>query len=283
MTVTMLRPRPAGPKTAFVLGGGGNLGAIQVGMLRALVNRGIQPDVLYGCSVGALNAAAFAANPTMAGVERMQRTWLDPATWQVFSSSKLTAPLLLLRKGRSMVGNQRLRHLIESTIDALTFETLRLPLRVVATSLVSGSARWFERGPIVEPILASSALPAVLPPVVIDGESFIDGAVVDNVPISRAVHEGAQRIVVLHVGNFDRPRPAPQRPLDVLLQAFSIARNHRFATEVAEDHGIELLVLPGIDPGPLKRNDFSKTELLIDRADRAASAYLDSHGAAAGM
>jgi NTE family protein len=277
MTVTMLRPRSAGPKTAFVLGGGGNLGAIQVGMLRALVTRGIKPDVIYGCSVGALNAAAFACDPTINGVERMQRTWLDPVTWQVFSSSRLTAPLLLLRKGRSMVGNQRLRQLIESTIDALTFETLRLPLRVVATSLASGNARWFTRGPIIEPILASAALPAVLPPVV------IDGAVVDNVPISQAVREGAERIVVLHVGNFDRPRPTPQRPLDVLLQAFSIARNHRFATEVAEDHGVELLVLPGVDPGPLKRNDFSKTEQLIDRADAAAAAYLDSHGAAAGM
>jgi len=283
MTVTELRPRPTGPRTAFVLGGGGNLGATQVGMLRALLERGIVPDVLYGCSVGALNAAAIAAEPDLDGVERLRRTWLDPLTWQVFSSSKLTAPLLLFRKGRSMVGNGRLRGLIERTLSVSNFEALRIPLQIVATSLATGRERWFERGAIVEPILASAALPAVLPPVVIDGEPFIDGAVVDNVPITRAVHDGADRVVVLHCGNFDRPRPDPQRPLDVLLQAFSIARNHRFATDVSTEHGRELLVLPGIDPGPLKRNDFSKTPELIARAHSAAATYLDAHPVAAGM
>ena len=283
MTVTMLRPRSTGPRTAFVLGGGGNLGATQVGMLRALFKRGIEPDVLYGCSVGALNAAAIAADPSLDGVDRLRRTWLDPLTWQVFSSSRLTAPLLLFRKGRSLVGNQRLRDLIERTLDPLTFEALARPLRVVATSLTTGEARWFQKGSVIEPILASAALPAVLPPVAIDNDTYIDGAVVDNVPIGRAVADGADRVVVLHVGNFDRPRPAPQRPLDVLLQAFSIARNHRFATEVATDHGVELLVLPAVDPGPLKRNDFSKTATLIERAEATASAYLDTAGQAAGL
>src|SRR5439155_4947332 len=139
-----------------------------------------------------------------------------------------------------------------------------LPFHVVATSLTTGRPEWFHRGPVVAPILASSALPAVLPPVEIGGELFIDGAVVDNVPISRALELGVERVVVLHVGNFERPRPHPQRPLDVLLQAFSIARNERFARESAREYdGVELIVLPGVDPGPIKRNDFSKTAHLI--------------------
>src|SRR4051794_20642727 len=106
MTVTALRPRGNEPRTAFVLGGGGNLGAVQVGMIAALFERDIHPDVLVGCSVGALNAALLAVDPTPNGLELLKTVWLDRNTWQVFSSGKLTGPWLLFRKGRSMIGNE---------------------------------------------------------------------------------------------------------------------------------------------------------------------------------
>ena len=283
MSVTTLHPRGR-QRTAFVLGGGGNLGAVQIGMVQALLERDITPDVLVGCSVGALNAAAIAATPNLDGVERLRRVWMDPVTWQVFSPGKLTGPWLLLKKARSMVTNERIRRLVENTFTERTFEDFALPLHVVATSLRTGRPRWFHQGPVVSPILASAALPAVLPPVEIDGEPFIDGAVVDNVPISRAIDLGVDRVVVLHVGNFERPRQNPQRPLDVLLQAFSIARNERFARESEVQHdGVEVLVLPGVDPGPIKRNDFSKTAQLIKRAHAAAAGFLDAHPAAASL
>ena len=284
MSVTTLRPRDARHRTAFVLGGGGNLGAVQIGMLQALLERDITPDVVVGCSVGALNAAAIASRPDLDGVQRLREVWLEPTTWQVFTSGKLTGPWLLLKKARSMVTNERIRRLVETTVSERRFEEFALPLHVVATSLHTGRPAWFDRGPVVEPILASAALPAVLPPVEIDGEPYIDGAVVDNVPISRAVAIGVDRVVVLHVGNFARPRPNPQRPLDVLLQAFSIARNERFTRESEQDYdGVEVIVLPGVDPGPIKRNDFSKTELLIRRAHAAAASFLDAHSAAASL
>jgi NTE family protein len=282
MNVTMLRPRPSGPRTAFVLGGGGNLGAIQIGMLQALSARGIQPDVLVGASVGAVNAVGMALDPSPEGIEHLRRTWLDPATGQVFSSGRLGGPWQLFRRGRSMVGNERLRSLLDGSVGTRRFEDLEVPLHVVATSLRTGRERWFSSGPVTEAVLASAALPAVLPPVEIDGEAYIDGGVIDNVPISRAVDLEVERVVVLHVGNFDRPRPDPQRPLDVLLQAFSIARSYRFEAERAKDHGVELLVLPGIDPGSLRRNDFSRTSNLIDRARRTAGAWLDEHPVAVG-
>src|SRR5213075_1328894 len=98
MSVTTLHPRGTGQRTAFVLGGGGNLGAVQIGMLQALFERHITPDLLVGCSVGALNAAAVASQPNLDGVDRLRRVWLDRATWQVFSSGKLTGPWLLLKK-----------------------------------------------------------------------------------------------------------------------------------------------------------------------------------------
>jgi len=260
------------PRTAFVLGGGGNLGAVQVGMVRALLEEGIKPDMILGCSVGALNGAAIAGDPSVAGAERLVASWQMVRTGDVYPAPGITSIVALLRKGRHALGsNAGLRRLIQEIAPFRTFEEAVVPLHVVATSLTTGAERWFNSGPIIEPILASAALPAVFPPVDIDGELHVDGGVVDNVPIKRAVNLGAERIYVCHVGNFHRPRSAPKRPIDVLLQSFSIARNHRFSTEMASEWaGVELVVLPAVDPGPLSRSDFRRTPELIDLGYEAA-------------
>jgi NTE family protein len=245
-------------------------------MLRALLERGILPDELVGCSVGSLNAAGLAADPGMAAIDHLEETWRTLDGEAIVSSGRLSAIWLLTRKYRSLQPNDGLRRLIENSIPFRRFEEARVPLHIVATSLRTGGERWFSSGSVVEPILASTALPAVFPPVDIGGEMFIDGAVVNNVPISKAVLLKAERIFVLHVGNFERPRPAPKRPLDALLQSFSIARNFRFHHEtVGAPPETELVVLPGIDPGPMKFNDFGRSRQLIDKAYRATAAFLD--------
>src|SRR5579885_2973267 len=124
MSVTPLRTRPGPPRTAFVLGGGGNLGAIQVGMLEALLERDIRPDVLVGASVGAVNAVPIAVDPTLGGLETLRRTWLDPATAQVFSSGRFNGPWQLFRKGQSMASNAKLRSMLEATLCGRRFEQL---------------------------------------------------------------------------------------------------------------------------------------------------------------
>jgi NTE family protein len=277
MGVRALRPH-GGSRTAFVLGGGGNLGAVQVGMLQALLERGVVPDLLIGCSAGALNAAGLAGDPTLDGVQRLRETWVDLDGSAVFPTNAMgiAAVWQLARKGHALGSSDGLRALIERTLGYRTFAEAAVPLHVVATSLRTGRERWFSSGPVVEPILASAALPAVLPPVEIDGDLLVDGGVIDNVPTSRALALDAARIYVLHVGNFDRPRPAPRRPIDVLLQSFSIARNHRFVVEHQDPPvGVEMIVLPAVDPGALKRHDFRQAARLIDRAHATASAFLD--------
>jgi NTE family protein len=270
-------PAPIGPRptTAFVLGGGGNLGAIQVGMLGALLQEGIRPDALFGCSVGAINGAALAADASPAGIERLREMWCSLTSEVICPPGRLSGLLLLTRKYRALHSNGPLRQLLEAKLPYARLEDAAVRVEVVATSLRTGQERWFTRGPVVPAVLASAALPAVLPPVEIDGERFIDGAVVDNVPIGRAVAAGATRIYVLHVGNFDRPRPEPRRPLEALLQSFSIARNYRFHADTrCPPPGVELVVLPSIDPGPVKPNDFGRSRLLIDRAHEATLAHL---------
>jgi NTE family protein len=270
------------PHTVFVLGGGGNLGAVQIGMLRALMERGITPDALVGCSVGAINSAALACDPSLDGVERMTKLWRELDGEVIAPSGRISGLLLLTRKYKSLQSNEGLRGVLEQSLPIRRFEEAEIPVHVNATSLADGLERWFDRGPLIDPVLASAALPAMFPPVEIEGETFVDGGVVNNVPIDRARQLGAERIVVLHVGNFARPRPEPRRPIDALLQSFSIARNHRFATECRTEAGdAELLVLPGLDPGPLRPNDFSHSTQLIERAYHQSASFLDARDRAA--
>lgn len=281
MTLYELRPEP-GPKTVFVLGGGGNLGAVQVGMLRALIERGILPDELVGCSVGAINSAALASDPTLVGVDRLEELWRNLDGETICPSGRLSGLWLLTRKYKALQSNDGLRTLLRDSLPIDRFEDAKVPFHVVATELTNGHEAWFSEGDVIEPILASAALPALFPPVTIAGKKFIDGAVVDNVPISRALTLGATKIVVLHVGNFDRPRTEPKRPIDALLQSFSIARNYRFLAETrTPPEGVDMLVLPGLDPGNLRPNDFGRSRMLIDRAYALTSSFLDARDRAA--
>ena len=279
MTVTELAGRRR-TRTAWVLGGGGNLGSIQVGMLRALAERGEVPDAVFGCSVGSLNGLAVAADPSTEGIAELRRVWLELEEDHVFPSSRVNGPWMLLRRGLSLYPDHGLRALIHRCAPYPNFEDYPITLECVATDLMTGRARWFDRGPVERPVLASCALPAAFPPVDIDGATYIDGGVIDNVPISRALFHGFQRIVVMHVGNFERPRDRPKRPIDVLLHSFSIARNHRFTHEVANaPDGVEVIALPSVDPGSVKRTDFTRAGELIERAHATAAAFLDRRDA----
>jgi NTE family protein len=274
------------PKTVFVLGGGGNLGAIQVGMMQAVMARGIVPDEVVGCSAGAINAAAIATDPTLDGIERLRDVWSSVGDSVLGSSGRFDAVRLLTHRGPSLQANDGLRALLESALPHRRFEQLPVPLHVVATSLRTGRERWFSSsGDVVSAVLASAALPGVFPPVVLDdGEPLIDGAVVNNVPISRAYELGANRVVVFHVGNFERARPLPKRPIDVIVQSLSIARGFRFHLDTAmtAPEGVELIVLPGVDPGRLRYNDFSRSGELIERGRASAAAFLDVRQEAVG-
>lgn len=262
---------------AFVLGGGGNLGAVQVGMLRALVEHGIAPDLVVGCSVGALNGVAFAQEPSLVGVARLEQLWRDIDGRQVMPSGWVPTAVQFARRGIAIHDNDGLRRTIESVVTVERFDQLRVPFQCVATDLDGAREVWFSDGPLVEPILASAALPSVYPPVDIDGIRYIDGAVVNDVPISRAVELGARKLYVLHVGSFDRPLPEPRRPLDIAVQAYWIARRHRFHRDLATlPRDVEAIVLPTGDPPRIRFDDFTRSRELIDAAYAATTAHLDA-------
>jgi NTE family protein len=262
---------------AFVLSGGGNLGALQVGMLRALAERDIAPDMVLGCSVGALNGAAYAADPTLAGVARLEALWRNLDGDQIMGSSWLPSAVQLARKGASLHGNEGLKATIDRILFREHFSELKVPFQCVATSIEPVAETWFADGPLKQAILASAALPAVFPVVDIDGVPYFDGAVVNDVPVTRAVDLGARTIYVLHVGNLDRPWIEPKRPIDVAVQAYWIARKHRLSRDLAAlPRHVDVHMLPRGTPPDPRFDDFSHTEDLINQAYGATAAHLDT-------
>lgn len=266
---------PRRPRVAFVLSGGGNLGAIQVGMLRALAERSIVPDVVLGCSIGALNGAAFAAAPSEDGVAKLEDHWLH-ATDNVMPSSRIPSAVQLLRKGASLHRNEGLRQGIEALLgERREFEDLELAFQCVAVDVDRAVESWFDRGALVSAILASAALPAVYPPVVIEGRRYVDGGVVDNVPIARAVELGCRTIYVLQLGPHGRPAEI-KRPLDGALMAYWVARNSRFARDLASlPTRVEAVILPPGERPDLKYDDFSRTAELVAQGYRNSARFLD--------
>src|SRR3712207_2676929 len=192
MLAARMAPDRSG-ETAFVLGGGGQLGAHEVGMLRALLERGIEPGLVLGTSVGAINGAAVAASPTVEAVERLTEVWSDIERSDVFDNSILSRIATLARTRTHLHDGASLRRALEESLPA-RIEDLVVPFQCVAASIERASEHWFDSGPLVQAVMASAAVPGLLPPVEIDGEHFLDGGIVNSIPVSRAVELGARTV-----------------------------------------------------------------------------------------
>jgi NTE family protein len=271
-------------KTAFVLGGGGVLGAHEVGMLRALSEAGIRPDVVVGTSVGAINGAFVAADPA-AAASQLGQMWQGEALQQAFSETIWGRAVQLARTGTHLHSIEPLRSLLDGMLPVRDFADLELPFHCVAASIEHASAHWFSSGAVVPAVLASCAVPGLLPPVEVDGEHYFDGGLVHSIPVGRAVALGAETVYVLHVGRIERPLTVPRRPWEVGLVAFEIARRHRFHEEMsALPDDVRVHVLPagsdlrGSDLSQLRYRDKTKVGASIERAYTASASYLASVG-----
>jgi NTE family protein len=265
---------------AFVLSGGGPLGAVQVGFLHALFERGIVPDVVVGVSVGALNAVAVADDPSAAGVESLEGLWLRMRKEDLFPGGRLTWAWHAVTRGPSLYSNDGLRRIIDRQLRASTFEELLIPAHVVATDLATGEEAWFSQGPITEPLLASAAMPGVLPPVEIHGVRYVDGGVANNVPVSRAVALGARQVYVLNVHAAAQPRRLA-RPHDFMMHGMVLARAQRYRNEVESlRRKVSVVEFPPVEVGHIPFTSVAHTGRLIEAGYRNASAFLDTRPAA---
>jgi NTE family protein len=245
-------------------------------MLEELVRRGLRPDALYGASVGAINAAGFAGRPDAAGVAHMASVWRGLTREDVFPRGRISGPWRYFLQREAVHSAGGLQAVVEGSLDFERLEEAKIPVEVVATSLEDGRPQWFSRGPAARAILASAALPALLPPVTVDGERFIDGGVVDNVPIGRAIAQGCDRLFVLLCGPLHYTPPDYRRPVEAVLTGFFIAVHARFARELEQlPPGVEVIVIT-VDTQPVSRyDDFSGTEALMAAGRANARDVLD--------
>jgi len=270
-------------RTAFVLGGGGLLGAVEVGMLRALFRAGFRPDLVLGTSVGAINGLVAAADPGPGAVARLQELWHGIGeSGTVYADGTLRQVRRAVRTGTHLHSVEPLRQRLEQEYGGTSFADLAVEFQCCAASIERATEHWFTDGPVVPAVLASAAVPGLLPPAEVDGEHFLDGGIVNSIPLDRAVRLGAERIFVLQVGRIDRPLAVPRRPWQVARVSFEIARRHRFTSQLASlPAGVQVHVLPA---GGTRRDDsllaYRDAGLVADRIRRAhevSAAYLDEH------
>lgn len=219
-------------RVAFVFSGGGPLGALQVGAVQALFDHGVTPDLSVGTSVGALNASFLAFNPTSGGADGLARMWRSLGDGDLFPGGRFKATWArFLTKGNRVFENSGLERLIDSRIGDAQFEDSQIPLAVIATDLETGGEEIFTSGPVKLPLLASTAMPGVFPPVEINGRMYTDGGVANNVPIGPAVTLGATTLYVMDSTSHSNQKRPLNRPIDYMLHAFTLARSQRLNLE----------------------------------------------------
>ena len=266
---------------AFVLSGGASLGAIQVGMLRALLDSGVVPDMVVGTSVGAVNGAFLASHgPSAQTVEELATLWRGMRRGRVFPLEPLTGLLGFLGARRNLVPGGALRRLVTHHVDHERLEQLPTALHVVACDVLTGEEVLLSNGPLVDAVLASAAIPGVLPAVEWEGRLLIDGGVVNNTPLSQAIALGAREIYVLPTGGPCVLTAPPRGALAMVLHATGLMVSRRFTAEAqALDGRVEVVVLPPPCPLDVQPMDFGHADALMTRAEEEARAFLADHDA----
>jgi NTE family protein len=219
-------------RIGFVFSGGGPLGALQVGAVQALLEANVVPGLAVGTSVGALNATFLAFNPTLSGSEMLLRIWQGLEESDLFPGGRFKASWArFLVKGNRVFENSGMKKLVESRLGDARIDDAQIPLGIVATDLETGDERIFTSGPVTPPLLASTSMPGVFPPVEIEDRLYTDGGVANNVPIGPAVNMGAKTIYVMNSTSHSHQRRPLNRPIDYLLHAFTLARSQRLPLE----------------------------------------------------
>jgi NTE family protein len=265
---------------AFVLSGGASLGAIQVGMLRALYERDIRPDFIVATSAGAINGAFIAARPqTVITADELAGIWSQVSRGQVFPLNPLSGLLGFLGSRDHLVPDSGLRGLMKEHLEHERLEELPIPLHVVAVDVVTGEELLLSRGPILEAVMASAAIPAVLPPVDWEDRELMDGGVANNTPISHAIELGAREIYVLPTGHACSLEQPPGSALGMALHALSLLTHSRLIADI-ELHKAQakLVVLPPPCPLAVAPIDFGHSTELIEQAARDAREFLAAGG-----
>lgn len=265
-------------KTAFIFAGGGSFGAIQVGMLHALAAHGINADMVFGSSVGALNSAYYAGNPTLEGIRQLEAIWQSLRRRDVFQVTWRTA-LGFLRRRDFLATSDGLRQLVDRHLPYRNLEEAKIPVHIIATDILSAETVVLSKGPAADAIIASAALPPAFPPVHLKDLYLADGAITSNTPVKIAVARGAQRLIILPTGYACALQEPPRGAVATALHALTLLIARQLIEEVEGlDPAIEYFIAPPLCPLKGSPYDFSQTTELITRARDSTAAWLVEGG-----
>ncbi|MCM2309926.1 MAG: patatin-like phospholipase family protein [Steroidobacteraceae bacterium] len=265
--------------TAFLFAGGGSLGAVQVGMLKALASNGVQADLVVGASVGAVNAAYFATDPTAEGVARLEAIWRRIQRREVFPAPTVRGVMRLIRGRSHLLEADGLRRMLEREFAVRDFAGLTLPCTVVATDLLDGLPVHIQSGPLVPALLASTSIPGVFPPVTLGSRVLVDGGLATGSPLAAAIALGATRLLVLPTGYSCARRTPPTSAAGVALQGLNILTVGKLIATIREYRArVTIDVVPPLCPLDVSPVDFAQTAALIERAEQSTARWLAQGG-----
>jgi NTE family protein len=269
---------PGGAKTAFVFAGGGSFGAIQVGMLQSLAAHGVSADMVVGSSVGALNGAFYAGDPTLDGAKRLADIWRGLRRHDVFPITWRTMLGFLWRRD-FLIPHDGVRKLIDDHIPYRNLQDAAMPVHIVATDIITGDAVVLSEGSTAEAIVASTAIPGAFSPIRYKDYFLADGAISSNTPVRVAVRKGATRLIVLPTGHACATEAPPVGAVANALHALTLLIARQLVGEL-ENLGpdIEYYVVPPLCPLVGSPYDFSRTADHIDRAILTTDAWLAQNG-----
>jgi NTE family protein len=262
----------------FVLAGGASLGAIEAGMLQALYEHDIAPDLIVGTSAGAINGAYLASRPaTVATAEALGQLWRKMSTLEVFPPNPITAALGLIGEHDYLVSNAGVKRVLVANAQFRRMEDATIPFSVIATNVLGGEKVRISRGDAESAVLASAAIPGVFPSIEFEGQRLVDGGVAENTPIADAVQLGADPVYVLPTGApCDLPAP-PKGAVQMLVHALTLLINQRLVQDI-QQYGsqVRLVVFPPPCPQSVPAWDFGQAGALIAQGYASAQQVLSS-------
>lgn len=302
-------PLAARDKVAFVLLGGGSRGAAQAGALAVALEQGIKPDVIIGVSAGAWNGAYLAVDPTPERARQLCDIWAGLKTADLLGGGWWRAAISAVSGLPALYGSEGPIRVARRYLDRQTFEELKTPLYILASNLTNGQPKLFSSGRIVPAMLASSAVPGVFPPVVLDGQVYVDGGLLEWDACAEALRLGAQTVYLFACGAIGELSPrlsssleglengngkaangrkpisaflAQQKSapvigatlLDVLERSWDVVSQYQFqrAVEGLRAGGAEVISIEPLLPLLARPLDFSRCQMMVDAGRASAEA-----------
>ena len=247
-------------------------------MMHSLAARGISADMVVGSSVGALNGAYYAGDPTLKGVLQLETIWRGLTRHDVFPVTWRTL-LGFLRRRDFLIPHDGIQKLIDDHLPYRNLQDAELPVHIVATDIVTGDSVVLSEGSAALAIIASTAIPGAFAPVPYKNFYLADGAISSNTPIKIAIAKGATRLIILPTGYACSTGTPPTGAVANALHALTLLIARQLVSEL-EDIGpeIEYYVVPPLCPLVGSPYDFSRTSDHIERAIASTDAWLAQGG-----